>query len=154
MLFLDLQLKEQSQELAEILNKQQRDLDRRQNSLHTDHISEYEHLGRDLDEGSVQNIMNRKVPLNQQDLEEQHRNLVRQQVHLIEQKRKIQKEQEELDKVLRHDDEHKAAYDDAESPIQRFLRLANALFLSDDNNSGKDNNYDKLDTIILSSFCC
>lgn len=136
-MFLDLQLKEQSQELAEILNRQQREIDKRQKSLHTDHISEYEHLGRELDEGSVERMMSRKVPLSQEDLEEQHRNLVRLQVHLIEQKRKIQKEQEELEKVLHHDGEHKAGYDDAESPIQRFLRLANALFLSDDKNSGK-----------------
>jgi hypothetical protein len=137
MLFLDSQLKEQSQELAQILDKQQHHLDKRQKALQTDHIAEYEHLGRDLDEGSVHQHMNQKITPNQQDLEEQHRNLLRHQFHLIEQKRKIQKEQEELDKFIKHDGDNKPIYEDTESRIQRFLRLANALFLSDDSNVGK-----------------
>ncbi|EDO48214.1 predicted protein [Nematostella vectensis] len=135
---LDQQLTKQGEELAEVMNKQQHHLDRKHRALQKDHIEEVQRLERDFEDGRHSLTQWGSLPQGDQEvLEEQHRALLRQQFELIEQKRRIQEEQEELDRHIRNKDLDMNLHGDArESRVERFLRLANALFLCDKDASG------------------
>ena len=79
-------------------------------------------------------------------LKERHEELLRRQHELIEQKRKIQKEQEELNQFIQNQkdklyggdrDYDPPHYTEQESKVERFMKLANALYVCDQDQSGK-----------------
>ena len=79
-------------------------------------------------------------------LEDRHRELLRRQHELIEQKRKAQKEQEAIEQIIQNQKEKlygsdrdydPPLYYEEESKVKRFMKLANALYVCDQDQSGK-----------------
>jgi len=125
----DEQLKDQSQQLSQILHKQQKCLDKRQKVFQQeDHIAEKFGKQPDL------TLQPQSVSQDQLELEEKHRKLLQQQYELIEKKRQINEEQEELNKYISGSRGMVDGVDD--NPVQSFLRLAHALFLYDATGTG------------------
>lgn len=78
-------------------------------------------------------------------LEDRREDLLRKQRELIEQKRQIQREQEEINQFIQHQKEKLYAEDhdyepshyvQKESKVERFMKLANALYVCDQDQSG------------------
>lgn len=128
-MIVDEQLKNQSQQLSQILHKQQKFLDKQQKVLQNeDHIAEK--FGKQPDmTHQPQNVSQDQI-----ELEEKHRKLLQQQFELIEQKRQINEEQEKLNKYVSGGRGTLDGVDD--NPVQSFLRLAHALFLYDASGTG------------------
>ena len=95
--------------------------------------------------GSGDYVMSQDSEEDAQQLEERREELVRRQHELIEQRRKIQKEQEQIDEIIHkqkeklyggdrdHDPPH---YFEEESKVKRFMKLANALYVCDQDQTG------------------
>lgn len=78
-------------------------------------------------------------------LNERHEELLRRQKELIEQKRQIQREQEEIGQFIQNQKEKLYGgdrdydpphYIEEESKVERFMKLANALYVCDQDQSG------------------
>ena len=78
-------------------------------------------------------------------VDERQGDLLRRQHELIEKKRQIQKEQEEIDQIIQHQkkklygedrDYDPPHYHEEESKVKRFMKLANALYVCDSDQSG------------------
>ena len=83
---------------------------------------------------------------NAKQLEERRQKLLQRQQELIEQKRQVLKEQEEIGKVIQSQKEKlygidrendQALYAEEETRVKRFMKLANALYVCDQDQSGK-----------------
>ena len=83
---------------------------------------------------------------NPKQLEERRDELMRWQQELIEQKRLVQKEQKEIEMIIQNQkgklygsdrDNEQTLYVEEESKVKRFMKLANALYVCDQNQSGK-----------------
>ncbi|XP_068726630.1 uncharacterized protein C1orf87-like [Montipora capricornis] len=82
---------------------------------------------------------------NPKQLEERRDELMRWQQELIEQKRLVQKEQKEIEMIIQNQkeklygidrDNEQTLYVEEESKVKRFMKLANALYVCDQNQSG------------------
>lgn len=82
---------------------------------------------------------------NAKQLEERRQKLLQRQQELIEQKRQVLKEQEEIGKVIQSQKEKlhgidrendRALYAEEETRVKRFMKLANALYVCDQDQSG------------------
>ena len=78
-------------------------------------------------------------------LNERHEELLRRQKELIEQKQQIQREQEEIGQFIQNQKEKLYGgdrdydpphYIEEESKVERFMKLANALYVCDQDQSG------------------
>lgn len=78
--------------------------------------------------------------------EDRRKELLRRQHQLIEQKRQVQKEQEEIEQIIKNQKEKlyggdknydPAHYLEEESKVKRFMKLANALYVCDQDQSGR-----------------
>ena len=78
-------------------------------------------------------------------VDERQGDLLRHQHELIEKKRQIKKEQEEIDQIIQHQkkklygddrDYDPPHYHEEESKVKRFMKLANALYVCDSDQSG------------------
>ena len=76
---------------------------------------------------------------------DERQDLLRRQHELIEKKRQIQKEQEEIDQIIQHQkkklyeddrDYDPPHYHEEEGKVKRFMKLANALYVCDSDQSG------------------
>ena len=83
---------------------------------------------------------------NPKQLEERRDELMRCQQELIEQKRLVQKEQKEIEMIIQNQKgklygsdrvKEQTLYVEEESKVKRFMKLANALYVCDQNQSGK-----------------
>lgn len=95
--------------------------------------------------GSVEYTMSQEADKEAKQLDERGDALLRRQHELIEKKRQIQKEQEEIEQIIQnrkeklygddrdYDPPH---YIEEESRVKRFMKLANALFVCDQDQSG------------------
>ena len=79
-------------------------------------------------------------------LKERREELLRRQKELIEQKRQIQREQEEISHFIQNQTEKlyggdrdydPPRYIEEESRVERFMKLANALYVCDQDQSGE-----------------
>ena len=100
--------------------------------------------GRQLSEGSSDGdyIMSQEEA---KQLEEKREELLRRQHDLIEQKRHIQKEQEQIEQIIQKQKEKLYGSDrdydpphyfEEESKVKRFMKLANALYVCDQDQTG------------------
>lgn len=97
--------------------------------------------GRDGDD----HIMSQETEEETQQLNERHKELLRRQKELIEEKRQIQREQEEISHFIQNQKEKLYGgdrdydpphYIKEESKVERFMKLANALYVCDQDQSG------------------
>ena len=79
-------------------------------------------------------------------LEDRREDLLRRQRELIEQKRQIQREQDEINQFIQNQKEKLYGgdrdydpphYVEKESKVERFMKLANALYVCDQHQSGE-----------------
>lgn len=100
-------------------------------------------IGRTSNEGSM---MEEDPQENAKQLEERRQKLIQRQQELIEQKRQVLKEQEEIGKVIQSQkeklygidrDNDQTLYVEEETKVKRFMKLANALYVCDQDQSGK-----------------
>ena len=91
-------------------------------------------------------VMSQQAEEEAKQLEERGDELLRRQRELIEQKRKIQKEQEEINQFIQNQKEKLYGgdrdydpphYIEEESKVERFMKLANALYVCDQDQSGE-----------------
>lgn len=125
------------QESGDIHNRQQKDhYNYRQKSL-----------PRQISDGRGEDdyVMSQEAKEETRQLKERHEDLLRRQYELIEQKRKIQKEQEEINQFIHNQkdklyggdrDYDPPRYTEQESKVERFMKLANALYVCDQDQSG------------------
>lgn len=124
-------------EEQERLNQQYKD-SYRQKSIPNHPISD----GR----GGDDYVMSQESEEETRQLNERREELLRRQQELIQQKRQIQKEQEEINQFIQNQKEKLFGgdrdydpphYIEAESKVERFMKLANALYLCDQDQSGE-----------------
>ena len=124
-------------EEQERLNQQHKD-SYRQKSLSKHPISD----GRSGDDY----IVSQETEEEKQRLNERRKELSRRQQELIEQKRQIQREQEEISHFIQNQKEKLYGEDrdydpphyiEEESKVERFMKLANALYVCDQDQSGE-----------------
>ena len=91
-------------------------------------------------------IMSQETEEETQQLNERHKELLRRQKELIEQKRQIQREQKEIKHFIQNQKEKLYGADrdydpphyiEEESKVERFMKLANALYVCDQDQSGQ-----------------
>ena len=145
----DDKLDKHNQERDELLLRQQQHLQQQTKALQRDHLfdiatksSEHETEERLEIEPGPRQDEERKW------LERRHKELLEKEGELVEQKRLIQHEKEELEKYVKAQKEKTSDEDgvggefmlplNKESKVERFTRLTNALFVCDQENSGKE----------------
>ena len=120
-----------------MLIARQRDLDQRSRTF-----SRRDHL---IDDSDRAGDLGPEEAEQRSALEAQHAELLRRQEHLIQQKLQVQKEQEQLDRYIQEQKEklykdgsgERPHYVESESRVERFLKLAKALYLCDQERTGK-----------------
>ena len=108
--------------------------------------------------GSRDYMMSEDTEEETKQLEHRRKELLRRQQQLIEQKRQVQKEQEEIEQIIKNQKEKlygddrdydPAHYCEEESKVKRFMKLANALYVCDQDQTGKE----ELNESTNSIFC-
>ena len=126
-------------ERSDIHNRQQKDPYYRQKPFPKHHNTSNER-------GDDDYFMSQEDEEETRQLEARHKELLRKQHELIEEKRKIQKEQEEISQFIRHQkdklygrerDYDPPHYIEQESKVERFMKLANALYVCDQDQTGE-----------------
>ena len=96
--------------------------------------------------GSADYMMSEDPEEETKQFEDRRKELLRRQHQLIEQKRQVQKEQEEIEQIIKNQKEKlyggdkdydPAHYFEEESKVKRFMKLANALYVCDQDQSGR-----------------
>ena len=91
-------------------------------------------------------VMSQETEEETRQLKERREELLRRQQELIEQKRQIQREQEEISHFIQNQKEKLYGgdrdydpphYIEEESKVERFMKLANALYVCDQDQSGE-----------------